>query len=63
VSAFVRISIDFNFKAKDPSKPFQNHCFPFLENIIGFKIRFKFDFDSKSYFEQKLQKAIFLKSS
>jgi hypothetical protein len=33
-----------------------------LENILGFKIQFKFDFDSKLYFEQKLRKPVFLKS-
>jgi hypothetical protein len=33
-----------------------------IENIIGFKIQFKFDFDSKPYFEKELQKYLFLKS-
>jgi hypothetical protein len=55
--------LDLFSKPKLCRSLFQNHCFPFLENIIGFKIRFKFDFDSKPYFEQKLRKALFLKSS
>jgi hypothetical protein len=63
VSAFIWIHIRFNFKTKTLSKPFQNHWFSFLENILGFKIWFKFDFDSKLYFEQKLRKVVFLKSS
>jgi hypothetical protein len=37
-------------------------AFHFWTNIVGFKIWFKFDFDSKPYFEKKLRKALFLKS-
>jgi hypothetical protein len=59
VFAFVEIQIRFKFKTKTPSKPFENHCFPFLENILGFKIRFKFDFVSKPDFEKNLQKPYF----
>ncbi len=63
-------SIQFPFKiflwiqwSKLNSNPLDQISFWNSNPCLGFKIWFKFDFDSKPYFEQKLRKALFLKSS
>jgi hypothetical protein len=53
--------LDSNLKLKLHRSLSKIIDFHFWTNIIGFKIRFKFDFDSKPYFEHKLRKDLFLK--
>jgi hypothetical protein len=55
--------LDSNLKLKLLQSLLKIIAFHFLENILGIKIQFKFDFNLKPYFEQKLRKDLFLKSS
>jgi hypothetical protein len=61
VFTFVEIRNRFKFEMKPLSKPFENHYFPFMENILGFEIDFKFDVNSKILFSKEAPKSLISK--
>jgi hypothetical protein len=59
----MKSELDTNLKSKLHRSLSKIITIHFWKNILGFKIQFKFDVYLKPYFEKKLRKALFLKSS